>query len=85
MFRQLEATSEHELLSTIGYLFTVRASKWLRVNYYLCATWENFKRALRVRVLVVDRRLHELEWEEDEIEALESISREVNNAGTVLR
>lgn len=53
MFRQMENTSEQELLSTIGYLFTGRASKWLRVNFNRFRTWEEFKRALRDEFLPV--------------------------------
>lgn len=53
MFKQMENTSEQELLSTIGYLFTGRASKWLRVNYNKYQSWENFKRALREEFLPI--------------------------------
>lgn len=53
MFRQMEDTSEEELLTTIGYLFTGRASKWLRVNYNRYRTWEGFKRALRDEFLPI--------------------------------
>lgn len=53
MFRQMEDTSEEELLTTVGYLFTGRASKWLRVNYNRYRTWESFKRALRDEFLPI--------------------------------
>lgn len=46
MFAKFEQTPDHELLSTIGYLFSKRALSWYRIHYREFTSWEQLKIAL---------------------------------------
>lgn len=51
MFKLWEKTSDDDLLSSIGYLFTGRAAKWFKIHYRDFATWVVLKEAMKKEFL----------------------------------